>query len=131
MRVRPATKDDYIHIQSMHNSMGFDYLFPDLNDPLVLLKYVAVDDQDRVVGACAIRLEAETYLWLDQNRSTVVKSRAVRVMNQHLCRESWLKGLSNLVARIPHEIETRFALVLSKLGWTRQRDGWTDWNIDL
>ena len=131
MKIRPATSDDHAVIQALHDQMGTDYRFPDLSDPLFLLKFVATDDSGHIVGACAIRIEAETYLWLDQSRSTMVKSMAVREMNLVLRIEAWRKGLANLVARIPSAIETKFAPVLTRLGWTRQRDGWIDWNIDL
>ena len=65
MLVRPYEPKDLQALKAMHAAQGFDYPFPDLDDPIFLSKLVVEDDQGRAVMASLLRLTAEAYLLLD------------------------------------------------------------------
>ena len=61
MRVRAYTDADLESVRAMHAAQGFRYGFPDLADPLFLVRSV-VEDEGRPRMAAFLRLTAEAYL---------------------------------------------------------------------
>src|SRR5271156_998077 len=66
MNIREYVPADLAALQRMHASQGFDYAFPDLQDPIFVAKLVLEDDDGRPVMASLARLTCEMYLLVDR-----------------------------------------------------------------
>ena len=64
MEVRAYTDADFESLRAMHAAQGFGYAFPDLADPLFLVRSV-VEEDGRPRMAAFLRLTAEAYLLAD------------------------------------------------------------------
>jgi hypothetical protein len=102
-----------------------DYTMPDLAKPLFVVKKV-VEVDGKVVAACALRIEVETYLWC--GGSPEDKMDAMLAMQPEILEDAWMLGIDNLVCWIPEDVEARFEKRLKQLGWARDRDGWHSWS---
>lgn len=129
MRTRDAETADRETIRQIHAQNGIDYSLPDLDSPLFCVRKVVEDDNGRVVGACFLRLTAETYLMLSPELTPRDKVTAMQAMQPEVLRSAWELGLDEVEARIPAEIEARFHKRLRCLGWSRNREGWHPWTI--
>jgi hypothetical protein len=150
MQVREYKESDLAHLKAIHASQGFDYAFPDLNNPLFVTKLVltdAGDDTDenrrqdvlrssgqtgatenaneKVLAAAFLRLTAETYLLLDPNAGSP-RDRWQSLLALHAAthRDAWQRGLEDVHAWLPPPIATKFGRRLQRLGWIRD-DTWT------
>ncbi|MGH9757991.1 MAG: hypothetical protein ACRD4M_09660, partial [Candidatus Acidiferrales bacterium] len=70
MRIRGYTPEDLNALRRMHARQGFDYAFPDIEDPIFLSKLVVEDDAGRAVMASLARLTCEIYLLGDPAAGT-------------------------------------------------------------
>jgi len=128
MRVRDADETDYPVIQEIHRQMGMDYSLPDLHSPLFFIKKVVENDEGKVVGACFLRISAETYLWLSPDSKPREKVDSMLQMQPAILGAAWDNGIDLIEARIPEETERRFRKRLKQLGWTQNREGWHPWS---
>jgi hypothetical protein len=128
MIVRDADSSDFSRIAGIHEAMGSDYRLPELGHPLFFVRKV-VENGGEVVGACFLRICAETYLWLAPELSPRCKMDAMNLMQPEVLRAAWQNGLDDIEARIPETIERRFQKRLAQLGWTPNRSGWHPWSI--
>lgn len=127
MKVRNAQLGDVSQIRHIHEDMGLDYQFPALDSPLFITRKVVEDENGKVIGACFLRLTAETYLWLSPESSARDKIVAMEAMQPEVLRDAYNKGIDDIEARIPPSVETRFQKMLGKLGWSKNR-GWSAWS---
>lgn len=125
--IRDFGPGDVEQIKAIYNEQGFDYSMPNLSSPLVLVKKVREED-GRVVGACFLRLTAETFLVV--SGSPVAKGLTLKELEPEVLREAYEKGLSEIVCVVPPEISESFAPTLERLGWERARD-WPMWQRNL
>ena len=123
--IRDYRPEDYAAVKALHAESGIDYALPDLAGPLFIVKKV-VEVDGRVVAACALRIEAETYLWC--GGSPEDKMAAMLAMQPEILSDAWMLGIDNVVAWIPEAVEERFEKRLKQLGWARDRDGWHSWS---
>jgi hypothetical protein len=128
MIVRNPNTDDLEQIERIHRDMGMDYSLPQLDHPLFIVRKVTTDGEGNVLGACFLRLTAETYLWLDPKIDARQKVHVMETMQPVVISEAYNKGLDDIEARIPESIETRFRKRLERLGWTKNRSGWFPWS---
>lgn len=103
-----------------------DYRLPDLESPLFIVKKL-VEEDGKVIGACLLRLTAETMLLLSPDLGPVKKMDAMEAMQPEVLHTAWSQGLDDIEARIPDETEAIFEKRLHQLGWTKNRDGWNAW----
>jgi hypothetical protein len=122
--IRDLLPSDIPQIKKIHEAQGFSYNLPDLSSPLILTKKVRVEG-GRVVGACFLRVTAETFLVV--TGSPVEKGTTLMELNPEILREAYEKGLSDIVCVVPPEISESFAPVLARLGWQHDRD-WPMWS---
>jgi hypothetical protein len=127
MNVRDADPEDNAAIIAIHEGMGMNYLCPDLNNPLFFVKKVAEDENGEVIGACMLRLTAETYLLLSPNLDARSKMMVMNALQPAVLNAAWEQGLDDIEARIPEETEKKFHKRLCRLGWSRNRDAWHAW----
>jgi hypothetical protein len=128
--VRDAKHEDTPAIAEIHRAMGSDYKFPDISGPLWVVKKV-FDADGKVISACALKLTAETYLWLDPSLSPPEKMETMSDLQQSIIEAAWGIGLDDIIARIPEETEAIFKKRLHQLGWGKDRLGWNGWSRPL
>lgn len=131
MIVRNAKPEDAQEIERIHGQMGMDYKLPDLENPLFLVRKVAEDENGHVTAVCYLRLEAETYLWLDPLLDPRKKMETMLTLQPEVLRAGWEQGLNNIVAWIPEAMERKFQRRLHELGWHKDRVGWHSWSRPL
>jgi hypothetical protein len=124
MVVRDYEDRDYESLKEIHNESRMDYEFPDLSDPLFIVKKVVLDE-GKIVAACVLRLEAETYLMTSGTPRNKVNE--IMALNPEIENEAWMKGLSNLKATMPEWMSNKFSKKLNKLGWIPAKEGWKSW----
>jgi len=66
MLIREYTPADLDALRRMHASQGFDYAFPNLDDPIFISKLILEDDSGCPVMAALARLTCEMYLLIDR-----------------------------------------------------------------
>ena len=128
MESRDLDDADFSVVAEMHAKMGLDYKMPDLASPLFVLKHGVHDDNGQLVGAAALRVQAETYLWLDPSASVAVRYRVVLALSRSLAEAAWRVGIDCVVAYLPPGLPRSFQRLLTKLGWSRDRAGWQSWS---
>lgn len=106
----------------MHARQGFEYLFPDLGDPLFLSKLV-VEENGRAVMAYVARLTCEIYLLADSGAGKP-SQRYGWLLDLHRAGRGDLlaRGLEDAHAWLPPPIARRFGRRLETLGWVRDDD---------
>ena len=130
MTVRDFRPEDMEALREIHAGMGLDYKMPNLGCPLFIIKKVLEID-GHVIGACCLRIECETYLFLHPALDPQAKMQVMAELQPSVLTEAYYQGFDNLVARIPEQTERIFAKRLKQLGWNKDRDGWYTWNREL
>ena len=121
--IRDFKAEDFPAIRMFHVESGIDYQMPDLNAPLFPVRKVA-EVEGQVVGALALRLCAETFLWLDQQRRPQEKLQVMKDLQTSVLAEAWKNGLDEISASVP---SIGFDKRLRQLGWEKDRPGWNLW----
>lgn len=125
MLIREYTGADLDALRRMHTLQGFDYVFPDLDDPIFFSKLVVEDGAGRAVMAALARLTAEIYLLGDPGagkpRDRLNWIVALDAVGDH---DLFARGLDDAHAWLPPPIARRFGRRLESLGWIRD-DVWT------
>jgi hypothetical protein len=116
-------------IVKFHESMGYDYRMPDLRHPLFVVKMVARQD-DAIVAACALKIQAETYLWVDGNASLRTRVRAIIELSKAIYAEAYRIGLDCMVAYLPPGLPVAFRRVMQFIGWSADRQ-WEPWSKEV
>lgn len=121
--IRDFKGDDLPLVKMFHVESGIDYQMPNLDGPLFPVKKVC-EVEGQVVGALALRLCAETYLWLDQQRRPQEKLQTMKALQSEVLAEAWKNGLDEISASVP---SIGFDRRLRQLGWLPDREGWRLW----
>ena len=119
-RVREYQPGDWPALRAMHQAQGFDYAFPELNDPIFLSKLV-VEAEGQVVMASLLRLTAEVYL-LDDPRAGTPRQRWQWLLALHraAAEDAYDRGLADAHCWLPPKIVRSFGRRLFRLGWEEQ-----------
>jgi len=143
MLVREYKESDLDALRRMHASQGFEYPFPDIDDPIFVSKLVLEDESGGPVMASLARLTCEMYLLIDRDaqrakqthcgnppHSTGSRAQAMQrydwLVALHAAgeRDLFARGLDDAHAWLPPPIAKRFGRRLEALGWVRD-DAWT------
>lgn len=116
--IRDFQPEDAESLKMIHKSQGLDYSIPDLTSPLILVKKVR-EVNGQIVGACFLRLTAETFLLVQG--SPEARGRSIEELQPEVLREAYEKGLSDIVCVVPPEISEGFSKALERLGWEKDR----------
>ena len=128
--IRDLENDDVETLKAIHRESGFDYGFPDLGDPLFLVK-VVVEEDGKTVQGLALKLTASAYLWIDETwGSPLMRWHRLKNLVLEAKKQAWAKGLDELYAVIPPEIAKVFEPWLKMLGLSKDRD-WPKYSVDL
>jgi len=113
----------------MHAAQGFGYAFPDLSDPLLLVRSV-VEEEGRPRMAAFLRLTAEAYL-LANPREGSPRQRWRRLLGLHeaVRQQAAARGLADVQAFLPPRVAHAFGRRLAALGW--RRDPWACYTRQL
>jgi hypothetical protein len=123
MNVRAYTDADLESLRAMHAAQGFRYPFPDLADPLFLVRTV-VEEDGRPRMAAFLRLTAEAYLLADPRQgSPRQRWRWLLGLHEAMRHEAASRGLADVQAFLPPTVARAFGRRLGSLGW--RRDPWT------
>ena len=123
MRVRAYTDADLEALRAMHAAQGFGYAFPDVGDPLFLVRSV-VEEEGRPRMAAFLRLTAEAYLLADPAEgSPRQRWRWLLGLHEAVRHEAAARGLADVQAFLPPRVASAFGRRLDCLGW--RRDPWT------
>ncbi len=129
MKVRTYTEADFEALRAMHASQNFGYQFPDVGDPLFLVRTV-VEDDGRPRMAALLRLTAEAYLLADpHNGSPRERWRWLVALHESTHRAAAARGLADVQAFLPSGVAHAFGRRLEKLGW--RRDPWSCYTRQL
>jgi hypothetical protein len=139
--VREYSPGDLNTLRRMHSQQGFDYPFPNLDDPIFISKLVVEEKNGHVVMASLARLTCEMYLFVDHRgiegdyvlqRGGKPLARYARLMALHRAGEQDLlaRGLDDAHAWLPPTISRSFGRRLGGLGWMRD-DSWTPYCFRL
>lgn len=133
MRIREYSEADLGALVALHRAQGFEYPFPDVNDPIFVSKLVVEDGKEggegnqspKIVMAALARLTCEMYLLADPRAGTP-RERYDRLLALHWAGAADLRarGLDDAHAWLPPSIAKRFGRRLESLGWIRD-DSWT------
>ena len=121
MRAYRLKESDYAEVEAIHERTGFDYKMPNLGT-FYIKRGVRVNG--KLVGAYGLKLQAETYLWLDPRASVATRYRVVLELSRSLCSVAYRTGIDCLVAYLPPDLPRPFVKLMQKLGWSRDREGW-------
>jgi hypothetical protein len=123
MNVRAYTDADLDSLRGMHAAQGFGYPFPDIADPLFLVRTV-VEEDGRPRIAALLRLTAEAYLLADPREgSPRQRWRWLLGLHEAMRHEAAARGLADVQAFLPPPVARAFGRRLASLGW--RRDPWT------
>jgi|SRR5579884_2279212 hypothetical protein len=124
MLIRPYEGRDRAAVERIHKAQGFDYVLPDLSEPIFITKLALENDRGDMIAAAALRLTAEAYLLLDPREGTP-RDRlfAVSLIHEAVRQDAYAKGLEDVHAFVPPRVARSFGRRLAALGW--QRDPWT------
>jgi hypothetical protein len=123
MQVRAYTEGDLEAVRAMHAAQGFGYAFPDLADPLFLVRCVLEED-GRPRMAAFLRLTAEAYLLADPREgSPRQRWRCLLALHEAVRQEAAERGLADVQAFLPPRVARAFGRRLAALGWCQ--DPWT------
>jgi hypothetical protein len=122
MLIREYTGADLDALRAMHAAQGFAYEFPDLDDPLFVVRAV-VEDEGRPRMAALLRLTAEAYLLADpRDGAPRERWQWLAALHEATREAAAARGLADVQAFLPPRVAHAFGRRLAKLGW--RRDPW-------
>jgi hypothetical protein len=129
MQIRQYTSADCEALRRIHARQGFEYEFPNIDDPLFVSKIVLEDDAGLVAMAALARLTCEMYLLMEPEKGTA-RQRFERLLflQRAGAEDLRARGLHDAHAWLPPPIGRRFGRRLEAMGWTRD-DEWTPYSI--
>lgn len=125
--IRDAKESDRQAIEEMFLTSHLpENCRPDLASPLFIIKKV-VDENGKAVQVGAVRITAEVFLLVDHDSGTPEKRMSnLKELSEEMAREAWQKGLDDVTAWIPPEIEKSFGKRLKEIGF--QRSPWPSYS---
>lgn len=128
--IRDYQSGDAEAFKAIHEESGFDYEFPNLGDPLFIVRKT-VEEDGKVVQGLMVKLEGEVYLWIRQDWATPEERWARLVELTDAAKQvAWEKGLDSLICVVPPEIAKSFEKRLKEIGMVKNL-GWPRFTFDL
>jgi len=128
--IRDLETSDVEAFKRIHDASGFGYTFPDLSDPLFIVKKT-VEENGRAVQGLVVKVQGEVYLWVDPEWGTPEERwERLRELTEEAKLASWKKGLDSLICVVPPEIADNFEKRLKQIGMERNL-GWPRFTFDL
>jgi hypothetical protein len=128
--IRDYEKRDREALKAIHSASMFDYVFPDLDDPLFVVRKT-VEEDGKAVQGLLVKLQGEVYLYVQADWATPEERWARLVeLTDAAKKAAWEKGLDSLVCVVPPEIAASFEKRLKQIGMVKNL-GWPRFTFDL
>jgi hypothetical protein len=130
--IRDYEKRDREALKAIHSASMFDYVFPDLDDPLFVVRKT-VEEDGKVVQGLLVKLQGEVYLYVQADWATPEERWARLVeLTDAAKKAAWEKGLDSLTCVVPPEIADAFGerLTSKEIGMVEDRP-WKKFTFDL
>jgi hypothetical protein len=126
--IRPFLDSDIERARQIHKDNQLpENCFPDLTDPLILVKAV-VEEDGRPVVTSFLRGTSEVFVLVDHTFGTPEERwKWLQELTQHMKEEAYRLGLSEMTAWIPPDIDKSFGRRLIELGF--QRSPWQSYTL--
>ena len=127
--IRAFEEKDLAAVKALHAAQGLNYAFPDLSNPLWFVKFVD-EREGKIVQAVLAHLTAEIYFMLDKTWGTPQDRHLafLEVMDEGRA-IGWHKGLEDLQALLPPQVERAFGKRLCAHGW--RKNVWPLYSTEL
>jgi hypothetical protein len=127
--VRNYHPSDFKQIKRIHenNELGFE-----LPDPGTFFSHKVIEVNGKIHASAALKLTAETYLWLDRSTWTDADGKwaAVKVLNSEVTATTQLAGIGSMMLCLPPGFD-RFGKRLKDIGFDPIREGWKVYSKEL
>ena len=132
MIVREFKPEDMPALKSLHARSGFKYDLPDFADQQFVVRRVAEDDGQIVMGGF-LRQTTEAFLVCDSHwRGPRWRYEALEAIHNDAVEQLRKTGFRDIQAFLPPEIEKRFGERLLALGWQRYvEDEWKCYSLEV
>jgi|SRR5208283_2742192 len=118
MEVREFTANDLRRIEELHRNSGYEYVLPPVLSDQSFFSRRIVGDAEDVAAAAFLRLTAEPYLIVNPNwRTPAWRMEALRKIHEACRQDAIRKGVGEVTAFLPPQVEKRFGKRLLRMGW--------------
>lgn len=126
MKVRPARAEDIEFLRGIYEKANFDYVFPDLDGPMIEGVLVAVNERDEPVAGVILERLVQAYGFVSDDLEPSAKLFALAKLQEHSIPLLFDRGYNDCNAFLPPQAEKSFGRRLMRsLGWTKN---WTSLN---
>lgn len=122
MLIRDYNSEDLEAVKSIHASNALpNACLPDPENPLFVLGQV-VESKGQVAMAVNVKLNGELFLTLDHSAGTPQELWiALQAISESICAAASAKGLDQLTAWLPPELEESFGKRMLEMGYMRSK----------
>jgi hypothetical protein len=119
--IREYSDADLHALQRIHQRQALDYVLPDVSHPLFTTRLVLEDQSGRAAMGLFVRLTGEAFLLLDPDQGTPrEKWERLLALHQAAQHDARARGLEDVHAWLPPQLEKSFGRRLMQLGWAKQ-----------
>lgn len=98
-------------------------------NPLFVVKRVMEQD-DKIAMMCFLKVRSELYFFIDHNVGTPeLRWQWLKEFTEDMKHEAWKKGLDQMTAFVPEDIDESFSKRLVDLGFIRSK--WVPYSLNL
>lgn len=121
MSIRDYEDSDWPRIVQLHAESGLPQnCLADATDPLFVIRRVLIDENGEMAMAAFVRVTSEPFLLVNhESMDAETRWKMLRVLTDDVCAIAKERGLEQLTAYIPPEIEASFGKRLMELGFVR------------
>ncbi len=123
------TEWDQARVKMLYDAMRLPFEMPNVDSPAFALKEILEDENGKILGAGAVKIIGEAFLWVDPKINGIRRVKTVRALVAQAKMEGAKAGFEELSAWIPPQVEPEFGRALYKLGWTPSM--WRNWSVKL
>lgn len=130
MKIRAFEPNDKEAVDRIHEANNLpEVCCPDTDNPLFVLGQV-VELKGKVAMVVNVKLQGELFLTLDHTAGTPEELwAALQALNHSLCSAAWERGLDQITAWLPPELEDSFGKRMLEMGYVKSP--WTCWTRNL
>lgn len=130
MRIRDYQPEDWQAIKKLHENSGLPpACLADVSDPLFVLRRV-IESEGRIAMAAFVRITSEPFLLVDHAIGKPEDRWALLwALTEDICRKAKERGIDQLTAWIPPDVEKSFGERLIALGF--QPSKWKSYTRNL
>lgn len=129
--LRDYQDSDWPEVLAIYEKSGLPIdCLADATDPLFLIRRVLVNADNKISMAAFVRLTSEPFLIVDhESGKPAQRWEMLQELTRDICRIAREKGLQQLTAFIPPDVEVSFGKRLERLGF--QKSPWSSYTLNL